>query len=134
VTLIDNHSFAATVLNIFDTSLSSSFIDSISFFSENLFFQITTIILQNSLERARREARQQARNVYSYDSIINQIIRSFYSDALSAKSSHLLLYLFTVVSIQISISATREIKQKRETDRSRDRSRESDVEKDTSRA
>ncbi len=132
--LIDNHFLAAIVSNIFDTSLSSSFIDSISFFSENLSSQITTIILQNFLERARREVRQQARNVYSYDSIINQIVRSFYSDALSAEFSHLLLYLLTVVSIQISTSATREIRQKREIDRLRDRSRENDVERDISRA
>jgi hypothetical protein len=51
----------ATIFNIFDTSLSLSFTDSVSsFFIENLFFQITitTIILQISLERARREIRQ----------------------------------------------------------------------------
>jgi hypothetical protein len=110
VILIDNHSFAATVFNIFDTSLSSSFIDSISFFSENLLSQITTITLQKFLERARREARQQIRNVYSYDSIINQIVRSFYSDALSARSSHLLLYLLTVVQIVLQRRALSEIK------------------------
>ncbi len=134
VTLIDNHFFVAIVFNTFDTSLSSSFIDSISFFNENFFSQITTIILQNSFERARREARQQIKNVYSYNSIINQIVKSFYSDALSTEFSHLLLYFFTIVSIQISISATREIKQKREIDRLRDRSRENDAKKDTSRA
>jgi hypothetical protein len=118
------------ILNTFDTSLSSSFIDSVSsFFVENLFFQITTITLQISFERARRETRQQVRNVYSYDSIINQIVRSFFSDALSTKmSNHLLFYLFTTVSIQISTSAIREIKRKRDIDRSRDRFRESDVE------
>jgi hypothetical protein len=134
VILIDNHFFAAIVFNTFDTSLSSSFIESISFFNENLFSQITTIILQNFFERVRREIRQQIRNVYSYDSIINQIVKSFYSDALSAEFSHLLFYLFTVVSIQISTSATREIKQKREIDKSRDRFRENDVERNTSRA
>jgi hypothetical protein len=134
VNLIDNHFFAAIVFNILDTSLSSSFIDSISFFNENFFSQITTITLQNSFKRARREIRQQIKNVYSYDSIINQIIRSFYSDAFSTKFNHLLLYFFTIVNIQISISATRKIKQKREIDRFRDRFRENDVEKSISRA
>ncbi len=69
--LIDNHSIAAIIFNTFDTSLSSSFIDFVSFFNENLFFQITTITLQNFSKRARREIRQQIKNVYSYDSIIN---------------------------------------------------------------
>jgi hypothetical protein len=133
IVLIDNHSTAAIILNIFDTSLSSSFIDSVSISSENLLFQITTITLQNFLERARRETRQQIRNVYSYDSIINQIVRSFFSEALSARSSHLLLYLFTTINVQISTSAIREIKQKRSIDKSRDRSRESDVEREIQR-
>ncbi len=134
VSLANNQSTAAIILNIFDTSLSQTFIDTISsFFDENLFFQIT-ITLQNFFERARREVRQQVRNVYSYDLVINQIIRSFFNDALSAKaSSHLLLYLFAVC-IQISTSAIREIRQRRDIDRSRDRSRESDVERDISRS
>jgi hypothetical protein len=120
----------ATISNTFDTSLSLSFIDSVSsFFIENSLSQFTTIILQIFLERARRETRQQVRNVYSYDSIINQIVKSFFSDALSARmSNHLLFYLFTTVSIQISTSAIREVKRRRDIDRSRDRFRESDVE------
>jgi hypothetical protein len=118
------------IFNTFYTSLSSSFIDSASsFFIENLFFQITTITLQIFFERARRETRQQVRNVYSYDSIINQIVRSFFNDAFSARmSNHLLLYLFTTVSIQISTSAIKEIKRRRDIDKSRDRFRENDVE------
>ncbi len=121
----------AIVLNILDTSLSLSFIDSVSsFFIENLLSQFTTITLQISFERARREARQQIKNVYSYDLIINQIVRSFFSSAFS--TNHLLLYLLTTVSIQISISAIREIKQERDIDRSRDRSRDSDVEREIS--
>ncbi len=120
----------AIILNTFDTSLSLSFIDSVStFFIENLFSQITTITLQIFLERARREARQQVRNVYSYDSIINQIVKSFFNETLSARmSNHLLFYLFTTVNIQISTSVIRKIKQRRDIDRSRDRSRENDVE------
>ncbi len=116
--------------NTFDTSLSSSFIDFVSsFFIENFFSQITTIILQIFFERARREIRQQVKNVYSYDSIFNQIIKSFFSDAFSTKmSNHLLLYLFTTVNIQISTSAIKKIKRERDIDRSRDRSRENDVE------
>jgi hypothetical protein len=135
VSLIDNHSIAVIIFNILDTSLSSSFSDSASsFFSENLLFQITTITLQNFLERVRREARQQVRNVYSYDLVINQIIKSFYSEARSTSvASHLLFYLSSTVSIQIFISAIRESKQRRDIDRSRNRSRESDVEREISR-
>ncbi len=135
MTSIDNCSIIITVLNTFETSLSTSFIDFVtSIVDENIFFQTTTIILQNFLERARREARRQVRNVYSYDLVINQIVRSFYIDALSAKiSSHLLFYLLTTVSIQISTSTIREVKQKRDIDKPRDRSRESDVEKEISR-
>jgi hypothetical protein len=125
----------AIIFNTFDTSLSLSFIDSASsFFIENLFSQITMIILQISFERARRKIRQQVRNVYLYDSVINQIVRSFFSDAFSARmSNHLLLYLLTTVSIQISTSAIREVKQRRSIDKSRDRSRESDVKREISR-
>jgi hypothetical protein len=110
--LINNHSTAAIILNIFDTFLSSSFIDIVSlFFDENLFSQITGI-LQNFFERARREVRQQVRNVYSYDFVFNQIIRSFFNDALSTRSSHLLFYFFSTIKIQISTSAIRKVKQK----------------------
>ncbi len=135
MTSIDNCSIIITVLNTFETSLSTSFIDFVtSIVDENIFFQTTTIILQNFLERARREARRQVRNVYSYDLVFNQIVSSFYIDALSAKiSSHLLFYLLTTVSIQISTSTIREVKQKRDIDKPRDRSRESDVEKEISR-
>jgi hypothetical protein len=135
VSLANNYSTAIIIFNIFDTFLSQSFIDTItSFFDENFFFQIT-IILQKFLERARREVRQQVRNVYSYDLVINQIIRSFFNDALSTKAfSHLLFYLFFTVCIQISTSAIREVKQRRDIDKSRDRFRESDVEKNTSRS
>jgi hypothetical protein len=131
--LIDNHSIATIILNIFDTSFSSSFIDFVSFFNENLLFQITTITLQNFFERARREIRQQIKNVYLYDSIINQIIRSFFNEAFSTKSSHLLFYLFTTINIQISTSAIKEVKQKWNIDKFRDRFRENDVEKKTQR-
>ncbi len=128
--LIDNHSIAVIIFNISDTSLSSSFFDSISsFFSENLLSQITTITLQKFFERARREARQQVRNVYSYDLVINQIIKSFYSVSTKV-SSHLLLYLSQTTSIQTLTSTTREIKQRRDVDRSRDRLRESDIERE----
>ncbi len=130
VFLIDNHSIAVIIFNISDTSLSSSFFDSISsFFSENLLSQITTITLQKFFERARREARQQVRNVYSYDLVINQIIKSFYSVSTKV-SSHLLLYLSQTTSIQTLTSTTREIKQRRDVDRSRDRLRESDIERE----
>ncbi len=121
----------AIVFNTFDTFLSLSFIDFVlSFFIENLFSQFTTIILQIFFERTRREIRQQVRNVYSYDLIINQIIKSFFSNAFS--TNHLLFYLFTTVNIQISISAIKEIKQERDIDRSRDRSRDNDVEREIS--
>jgi hypothetical protein len=135
VSLIDNHSIAVIILNTFDTSLSSSFSDSTSsFFSENLLFQITTIILQNFFKYARREARQQVKNVYSYDLVINQIIRSFYSEILSTNvTSHLLFYLFSTVSIQIFTSTIKGFKQRRNINRSKDRSREKDVEREISR-
>jgi hypothetical protein len=132
--LIDNHSITTIIFNIFDTSLSTSFIDFVStFFNKNLFTQITTIILQKFFERARREARQQVRNVYPYDLVINQIVRSFFSETLLAKSSHLLFYLLTTINIQTSILTIREIKQKRDIDKSRDRSRENDVEREIQR-
>jgi predicted PurR-regulated permease PerM len=115
--------------------LSLSFIDIVSsFFDENLLSQIT-ITLQNSFERARRKTRQQIKNVYSYDSIINQIIKSFFNDAFSTKAfNHLFFYFFFTVCIQISTSTMREIKQRRDIDRSRDRCRVNDVEKDISRS
>jgi hypothetical protein len=135
VSLIDNHSIAVIILNTFDTSLSSSFFDSASsFFNENLFSQITTIILQNFFERARREVRQQVKNVYSYDSIINQIVKSFFNDALSARTfNHLLFYLSSTINIQTSTSTIKDVKQRRDADRSRDRLRESDAAKESSR-
>ncbi len=137
VILTDNHSLIAIVLNIFDTSLSSSFIDIVSaFFSENVLTQITSIILQKFSERARREIRQQVKNVYSYDFVINQIVRSFFNDALSAKTfNHLLFYFSQTINIQISIStsAIKEIKQRRDTNRLRSKFRESVVERDISR-
>ncbi len=130
ISLTNNHLTITIIFNIFDTFLSSSFIDIVSsFFDENLFSQIT-ITLQNSFERARREVRQQIKNVYSYDSIINQIIKSFFNDAFSTKTfNHLLFYLSFTVYTQISTSTIKKIKQKRDIDKSRDRSRESDVEK-----
>jgi hypothetical protein len=131
--LIDNHLIAAIIFNIFDTSFSSSFIDFVSFSNENLFFQITTIILQNFFERARREIRQQIKNAYSYNSIINQIMKSFFNETLLTKSNHLLFYLFTTINIQISTSTIKKIKQKRNIDKSRDKSRENDVERETQR-
>jgi hypothetical protein len=132
--LIDNHSIIAIVFNIFDTSLSSSTIDSVLFSNENLFFQITTITLQNFFDRARREIRQQVKNVYSYDSIINQIVRSFYNEAFSTRSSHLLFYLFTIVNIQISTSTIKEFKQRQKIDKSRNRLRKNDIDKKISRS
>ncbi len=61
-----------------------------------------SLSLSQSRDRARREARQQVKNVYSYDLIINQIIRSFFNDALSAKAfNHLLFYFSSTISIQI---------------------------------
>jgi hypothetical protein len=136
VSLTNNHTASTVViiLNILDTFLSLSFIDIVSsFFDENLLSQFT-IILQNFFERARREVRQQVKNVYSYDLVINQIVRSFFNDAFSTTAfSHLLLYLSSTVNIQISTSAIREVRQRRDIDRFRDRLRESDVERDTSR-
>ncbi len=124
----------ANIFNILDTSLSSLFTDFVSsFFIENLFSQITTIILQIFFERLRREVRQQVKNVYSYDSIINQIVRSFFSETLSTRSSHLLLYLLTTVNIQISTSAIKKVRQRRDINKLRDRSRENDVERETQR-
>jgi hypothetical protein len=135
VFLIDNHSIAIIIFNTFDTFLSSSFSDFVSsFFNENLLSQITTIILQNFFERVRREIRQQVRNVYSYDFVINQIIRSFYSEIRSTNVvNHLLFYLFSTINIQILISTIRESKQKRDIDKSKNRLRENDVERETSR-
>jgi hypothetical protein len=136
VSLTNNHSAsaAAIILNTSNTSLSLSCIDTVSsFFDENLFSQFT-IILQDFFERARREVRQQVRNVYSYDFVINQIVRSFFNDAFSTTAfNHLLLYLSSTISIQISTSAIKKIKQKRDIDRSRNRLREIDVEKNISR-
>jgi hypothetical protein len=132
VILIDNYSITAIIFNIFDTFLSTSFIDSVSaFFNENLFTQITTITLQKFFERTCREIRQQIKNVYSYDFVINQIIKFFFNDAFSTRSSHLLFYLFTTINIQISISAIKKVKQRRDIDRLRDRSRENDVKRET---
>jgi hypothetical protein len=137
VILINNHSLIAIVFNIFDKSLSSSFIDIVSaFFNENVFIQITSIILQKFSKRARREVRQQVKNVYSYDFIINQIIRSFFNNAFSAKAfNHLFFYLFQTINIQISTStsAIKKIKQRRDTNKFRNKSRENDVERDISR-
>jgi hypothetical protein len=92
--------------------------------------------LQKFSERARREIRQQVKNVYSYDFVINQIVRSFFNDALSAKTfNHLLFYFSQTINIQISIStsAIKEIKQRRDTNRLRSKFRESVVERDISR-
>jgi hypothetical protein len=102
------------IFNIFNIFLSISFIDIVlSFFDENFLFQIT-ITLQKFLKCARREICQQIKNVYSYDFVINQINRSFYHDVFSAKiSSHLLCYFFQIISIQISISTIKKIKQRR---------------------
>jgi hypothetical protein len=91
----------AIIFNILDTFLSLSFIDSASLFLiENLLSQITTITLQTSFERVRREVRQRIKNVYSYDSIINQIIKSLFNNAFLARMlNHLLFYLFTTINI-----------------------------------
>ncbi len=131
--LINNYSIAIIIFNIFNISLLSSFFDSISsFFNENLFSQITTITLEKFFERARREICQQVKNVYSYDFVINQIIRSFYNEILSTKiSSYLLFYFFQTISIQTFTSTIKKFKQKRNVDRFRDKSRENDIERKT---
>jgi hypothetical protein len=135
VILTNNHSLIAVVFNIFNTSLSLSFIDLVSaFFNENVFTQITSIILQKFLKRARREIRQQVKNVYLYNFVINQIIKSFFNDAFSTKAlNHLFFYLFQIINIQISISTIKKIKQRRDTNRFKDKLRRNNVEKNISR-